>query len=400
VTSYGKLKKKEMIEETSNLMKNLGVNISPTALADDLDTSKKQLLEIAKALHSDAKLIILDEPTTALNNEEIAHLFKIITGLRNIGKSFVFISHKMPEIFKIADRFTILRNGLQVKSGDIKETTPEEVSRLMVGESYSARETYEERKLGDTVLELRKLSGKGFSNVNFLVKRGEILGFTGLQGAGCSEVLQTIFGVIKAESGQIFIHSNEVKHHNIRNAMRNHVAMVPSNRKENSIISDMTLLENACISEHNINFRQQHIFKKSEIKKYDEYKNMLNIKASSHDAYITSLSGGNMQKVILARWLKTKADILLFDNPTQGIDVGGKSEIYKLILELSKMGKTIIVNTLEIPEIQKIADRCIVFYYGKVAVELKRCEINEETVMLYATNAVNTKEFNKEVKND
>ena len=350
-------------------------------------------------MHSDAKLIILDEPTTALNNEEVAHLFKVITGLKNIGKSFIFISHKMPEIFKIADRFTILRNGLLIKSGNIKDTTPEEVTKLMVGESYSTRETYEERNLGDTVIEINQLSGKGFSKINFSIKKGEIVAFTGLQGAGCSEVLQAIFGVAKTESGQIFIHGNEVKHHSIRNAMRNHVAMVPANRKENSIITDMTLLENACISEHNVNFRQQHIFKKKEIKKYEEYKDMLNIKAESHDANITSLSGGNMQKIVLARCLKTKADILLFDNPTQGIDVGAKSEIYKLILDLSKMGKTILVNTLEIPEIQKIADRCIVFFHGKVAVELKRSEINEETVMLYATNAVNTKEFDKEVKN-
>ena len=398
VTSYGKLKKKEMIEETNELMKNLGVDISPTALADDLDTSKKQLLEIAKALHSDAKLIILDEPTTALNNEEITHLFKIITQLKNLGKSFVFISHKMPEIFKIADRFTILRNGLLIKSGNIKDTTPEEVTKLMVGESYSTKEMYVERHLGDTVLKLVKLSGKGFSNINFSIKRGEIVGFTGLQGSGCSEVLQTIFGVVKTAGGQIFIHGNEVKCHNIHNAMRSHVAMVPANRKENSIIADMTLLDNTCISEHNLNFRRQHIFKKQEIEKYDEYKIMLDIKALSHDAYITSLSGGNMQKVILARWLKTKADILLFDNPTQGIDVGTKSEIYKLILDLSKSGKTIIVNTLEIPEIQKIADRCVVFYHGRVAVELDRSEISEETVMLYATNAFNKKEFDGEVE--
>jgi ribose transport system ATP-binding protein len=388
VTSYGKLKKKEMIEETQKLMLSLGVDINPTALADNLDTSKKQLLEIAKAFHSDAKLIILDEPTTALNNEEISKLFKLIMRLKSAGKSFVFISHKMPEIFQIADRYTILRNGHLIKSGDIKNTSPEEVTRLMVGDSYSGREMYEKRQLGDKVLELKELSGKGFKNVSFSLKRGEIVGFTGLQGAGCSEVLQTIFGSLKAEGGQIFIHGQEVKRHNIHNAMKNHVAMVAANKKENSIIPDMTLLENECISEHNINFRRQHIFKKQEIKKYEGFKNMLNIKASSPDAAITSLSGGNMQKVVLARWLNTQADILLFDNPTQGIDVGAKSEIYKLILDLSKSGKTIIVNTLEIPEIQKIADRCIVFYHGKVAVELERSEINEEAVMLHATNAV------------
>lgn len=388
VTSYGKLKKKKMIEETKKLMQSLGVDINPTDLADDLDTSKKQLLEIAKALYSDAKLIILDEPTTALNTEEIVILFKMITRLKNTGKSFVFISHKMPEIFQIADRYTILRNGQLIKSGNIKDTTPEKVAKLMVGESYYAGEMYEERKLGDTVLEIKKLSAKGFTDVSFSIKRGEIVGLTGLQGAGCSQVLQTIFGVARVDHGQIFIHGQELKHHNIHNAMKNHVAMVPANRKENSIIPDMTLLENVYISEHNMDFRQQHIFKNQEIKKYNEFKKMLNIKAASPNAYITSLSGGNMQKVILARWLTIKADILLFDNPTQGIDVGAKSEIYKLILDLSKSGKSIIVNTLEVPEIQKIADRCIVFYHGKIVVELNRSDINEETVMLYATNTV------------
>jgi ribose transport system ATP-binding protein len=388
VTSYGRLRKKEMIEETKKLMQSLEVDINPVDQADSLDTSKKQLLEIAKAFHTDAKLIILDEPTTALNNEEISKLFEIILRLKSVGKSFIFISHKMPEIFQIADRYTILRNGQLVTTGNIVDTTPEEVTKLMVGESYSSREMYEKRPLGDTVLQLRKLSGKGFNNVSFSLKKGEIVGFTGLKGAGCSEVLQTIFGVLEAEEGQIFIHGKEIKNHNIHNAMKNHVAMVASNRKENSIIPDMTLLDNACISEHNISFSRQHIYRKREILKYDNFKNMLDIKASSPHAIITSLSGGNMQKVILARWLNTEADILLFDNPTQGIDVGAKSEIYKLILELSKSGKTIIVNTLEIPEIQRIADRCIVFYHGKVVAELERSDISEETVMLYATNAV------------
>lgn len=399
VTSYGKLKKKEMIDETQKLMQSLGVDINPAAATDSLDTSKKQLLEIAKALHSNARLIILDEPTTALNNEEIANLFRIITSLKDAGKSFVFISHKMPEIFRIADRYTILRNGQLIESGNIKDTAPEKVARLMVGESYSAGEMYETRQFGDTVLELKELSGKGFSDVSFSMRKGEIVGFTGLQGAGCSEVMQTIFGAIKADNGQIFINGQAMKHHNIHNAMKNHVAMVAANKKENSIIPDGTLLDNVYISEHNINFRQQHIFKNREIKKYDEYKNKLNIKATSPDSYITSVSGGNMQKIILARWLNTKADILLFDNPTQGIDVGSKGEIYKLILAMSKSGKSIIVNTLEIPEIQKIADRCIVFYHGSIAVELKRSEISEEVVMLYATNAVNTKRHEREEEN-
>ncbi|MHB8061034.1 MAG: sugar ABC transporter ATP-binding protein [Ruminiclostridium sp.] len=398
-SKLGKLKKKEMIDETSVLFHQLGVDINPIDLADNLDMSKKQLLEITKALHSDAKLIILDEPTTALNNDEISKFFEIIRNLKKMGKSFIFISHKMPEIFEIADKYTVLRNGKLIKSGFIKDTTPEEVTKEMVGANYSTKEMYEERKLGDTVLELKDISGQGFSNINFSMKKGEIVGFTGLQGAGCSELLQMIFGSKKPTRGHLYVHGKEILSNKIHNAMKNKVAMVAANRKENSIISDMTILENMYISEHTINSKQQHIFKKKEIVKFEDLKKALNIKAESYNDCITSLSGGNQQKVVLARWLNTKADILLFDNPTQGIDVGAKAEIYKLILDLSKDGNTIIVNTLEIPEIQKIADRCIVFYHGNIAALLERSEINEETVMLYATNAIYPKELNEEVKN-
>lgn len=391
VNSFGKLRKKEMVEETRELMGTLGVDIDPLELADNLNTGKKQLLEIAKTLHADSKLFILDEPTTALNNTEIAKLFEIINRLKNIGKSFIFISHKMPEIFEIADKYTVLRNGRFINSGFIKDISPEEVTRHMVGESYSNKEMYEKRELEDTILELKQFSGHGFYDIDFSIKKGEIVGFTGLQGAGCSEVLQTIFGVLRPVSGQLIVHGKEVRNNNIQKAMKNKVAMVAANRKENSIIGNMTLLENTYISEHTIHYKHQHIFKEKEIKKFNVLKSALNIKANSYSDYILSLSGGNQQKIVLARWLNTEADIILFDNPTQGIDVGAKSEIYKLIVDLSKEGKTIIVNTLEIPEIQKIADRCVVFYHGKIVALLERKEINEATVMLHATNAISSK---------
>lgn len=383
----GTLKKKEMIAETRKLFQNLGVDIDPLEPAENLDTSKKQLLEIARTLYADAKLFILDEPTTALNNEEIQNFFDIINRLKDMGKAFIFISHKMPEIFEIADRYTVLRNGKFIETGWIKDTTPEQVTRAMVGDTYSGQSMYESRDPGEVVLEMRGYSGQGFKDINLKVRQGEIIGITGLRGAGCSEVMQTIFGVLKPQSGQLLIHGEEIKSHTIQSAMKQKIAMVAANRKENSIIPDMTLLENMYISEHAIHYRKQHIFKKKEIRKYEELKQLLNIKANSCNDSITSLSGGNQQKVILGRWLNTQADILLFDNPTQGIDVGAKSEIYKLIVQLSREGKTIIVNTLEIPEIQKIADRCVIFYHGGIAASLERNEIDEERVMLYATNA-------------
>ena len=383
-----KLKKKEMITKTQKLFESLGVDIDPQVLVSELDTGKKQLLEIAKAIFAEAKLFILDEPTTALNNDEIEHLFGIIRGLKEKGKSFIFISHKMPEIFAIADRYTVLRNGYLVDSGDIKDTDPEQVAKEMVGEGYINSDIYEERNLGEKVLEIKNLSGKGFENINLTLRKGEVVGFTGLQGAGSSELMQCIFGVYHPTSGSITAFGRDVTNSGIHGTMKDRVAMLAANRKENSVISDMTILENTYIAEHTLSAKQFRINNKKELAKYSDFKKMLSIKAGSPADPLLSLSGGNQQKVILARWLNTQADLLLLDNPTQGIDVGSKAEIYRLILELAGAGKTIIVNTLEIPEIQKVADRCVVFYHGSVHAILKREEITEEKVMLYATNAI------------
>lgn len=389
---FGMLNKKAMIEQSSALFQSLGVDIDPRAMVAELETGKKQLLEIAKALHAKAKLFILDEPTTALNNEEIAHLFSIVRRLKEQGNSFIFISHKMTEIFALADRFTVLRNGEYINSGSIADTTPQAITRMMVGERYSEQETYEQRDLGEPILELENLSGQGFHNISLSIRRGEVVGFTGLVGAGISELFQTIFGERPITGGTLRINGASVETYSIHKAMLDKVSMIAANRKENSIIPDFTLLENGYVSEHTLTWRRQHISKRKEVQKYEVLREKLNIKANSPDDPITSLSGGNQQKVILARWLNTQSDILLLDNPTQGIDVGAKAEIYRLIQELAQGGKTILVNTLEIPEIQQVADRCIVFYHGGLQAQLARSEISEEAVMLQATNAINTAE--------
>ncbi len=395
VNFLGSIRKKEMIRKTEELFSSLGVNIDPSALVSDLDTSEKQLLEIAKSLFADAKLLILDEPTTALNNDEIDHLFEIIEHLRKKGKTFIFISHKMPEGFRIAQSYTVLRNSFFIKSGKLADTNPEEITRLMVGESYSSNEIYKERSLGEPILELENYSGSGFHDISLSVRRGEVIGFTGLQGSGASDILQTIFGVKPAAGGRLRIFGEEINSSSIHHAMRHRIGMLPANRKENSVIPDMNLLENTYLAEHTLNNRNQIISEKNETAKFEAYQRMLNIKANRCTELITSLSGGNQQKVILARWLNTNAEILLLDNPTQGIDVGAKAEIYKLILELSRSGKTIIVNSLEIPEIQKVADRCIVFYHGTIQTILNRSEITEQNVMLHATQATQASHMSK-----
>jgi ribose transport system ATP-binding protein len=335
---WGALDKRAMLEKSHELFQNLGVDIDPALHVSDLDISKKQLLEIAKALFANAKLFILDEPTTALNNTEIEHLFGIISRLRQIGKSFIFISHKMNEVFTIADRYTVLRNGELVKTGVIRDTTPREVTRLMVGGKYSDEGYYAPRAPGELMLELKDLSGKGFQHVNLSIRRGEVIGFTGLRGAGISELLQTIFGFLPISGGELLIRGRPVRNHSIHAAMAGGLAMIAANRKENSVIPDLTLLDNFYISEHTLSSRRPYINTRREIVKYRAHRDALDIRANDPFDLITSLSGGNQQKVMLARWLNINAEILLMDNPTQGIDVGAKAELYKLILQLAAQG--------------------------------------------------------------
>ena len=386
ITKFGLLSKREMIQKCNDLFEELGVDIDANETVENLSTSKKQLLEISKSLFKKADIFILDEPTTALNNDEIDNFFKIIRSLKEKGKTFIFISHKMPEIFSLCDEYTVLRNGHLISTGLIKNTTPEEITREIVGEKYANKEVYEKRELGGEVLNIINYSGKGFNNINLSIKKGEIIGFTGLQGSGSSELLQAIFGINKSTSGQVIIHGIKITNKSTKTIMKNKVAMVPSNRKENSVFDELTILDNFSVASYSVEKNPLNLPNKEE-KDYLIYKKEIGIKANKTSDLLTSLSGGNQQKVIIARWLKTQADIILLDNPTQGIDVGAKAEIYKLLLKLAKEGKTIIFNTLEIPEIKKCADRCCVFYHGHIEKILNHDEIDEETVMLYATNA-------------
>lgn len=387
-TKLGIIKKKEQVEKTAKLFGDLGVNIDPTIMVSELKTSEKQLLEICRALYVDAKLIILDEPTTALSNDEIDHLFHILKGLKEKGKSFIFISHKMPEIFAITDKYTVMRNGEYISSGYIKDTTPHAITSDMVGSQYVDAEVYSPRELGDVYLELQKFSGHGFYDVELSVRKGEILAFTGLAGCGASELMQTMFGALPSEGGRMLLGGKELKGRGIASFMKNSVGMLPANRKENSVVPDMSIMENFYLAEHVVSAKKPFIMIKEENSRYLTQKEALNIKAGDSSDGISSLSGGNQQKVFLARWMNMGADLLLFDNPTQGVDVGAKEEIYKLILQFAKDGKTVIINTLEIPEIYKVADRCIVFYEGRIVKEFKHSEVNEQNVMLYATNAI------------
>ena len=381
-TKLGLIDQKEQLKRTRQLFEDLGVDINPTVMVSELKTSEKQLLEICRALYADAQLLILDEPTTSLSNNEIDHLFGILRKLRDQGKSFIFISHKMPEVFAIADRYTVFRNGEFVSSGNIRDTNPHAITSDMVGTQYVDEEVYETRELGDIIVKLDRFTGEGFEDVSLEVRRGEIVAFTGLAGCGASDLPNTVFLVL--------INGRQLDG-NIVSFMKNSVAMLPSNRKENSVVPDMSIMENFYLAEHEISrIKKPFINTREELARYSAQKEALHIKAGDSAESISSLSGGNQQKVFLARWLNIGADLLLFDNPTQGVDVGAKEEIYTLILSFAQQGKTVIINTLEIPEIQKVADRCVVFYEGRIVKIFDHSEVNEHDVMMYSTNAIET----------
>ncbi len=386
-TPWGSLKKRDMANKAAELFERLGVDIDPYALVDDLKPSEKQLLEISRALFRNAKLLILDEPTASLNTDEVEHMFQIVCGLRDKGTSFIFISHKMPEIFELCDTYTVLRNGKFIANGNISDTTPREVTNLLVGAALSDRDAYEPRELGEEMLRVEHFSGEGFADVTFTARRGQIIGLTGLKGCGSSELMQGLFGIHHPSGGNVEVCGKKLHGGSIHEAMGAGIAMLPADRKENSVIPDMSLLENMYLSEHVLSARSFAINTKRENERFEKYGKLLNIKANSSADNINSLSGGNQQKVFLARWLNTDAQVLLLDNPTQGIDVGAKSEIYHLILDLARKGKTVIINTLEIPELREVADVCYVLYEGRVVKELAHDEINEQTVMLYSTNS-------------
>lgn len=386
-TPWGSLKKRDMANKAAELFERLGVDIDPYALVDDLKPSEKQLLEISRALFRNAKLLILDEPTASLNTDEVEHMFQIVRGLRDKGTSFIFISHKMPEIFDLCDTYTVLRNGKFIANGNISDTTPREVTNLLVGAALSDRDAYEPRELGEEMLRVEHFSGEGFADVTFTARRGQIIGLTGLKGCGSSELMQGLFGIHHPSGGNVEVCGKKLHGGSIHEAMGAGIAMLPADRKENSVIPDMSLLENMYLSEHVLSACSFAINTKRENERFEKYGKLLNIKANSSADNINSLSGGNQQKVFLARWLNTDAQVLLLDNPTQGIDVGAKSEIYHLILDLARKGKTVIINTLEIPELREVADVCYVLYEGRVVKELAHDEINEQTVMLYSTNS-------------
>lgn len=382
---FGFLRVEDMCKRTEELMGKMGASLHPKTMVRDLEPSFKQMVEIARALLTDAKIIIMDEPTTSLTNYEIDHLMDTMRTLREGGVSIIYISHKLKEVLGVCDRYTVLRDGQLAGSGEVKDTTEEELTRLMVGKSVGNDSYHSPHAAGERQLEVRNLcSGKWFQHIHFSLSKGEILGFTGLAGDGRTELFEAIFGC-RPYTGEILVKGKLCKLRHPQQALQAGIGLVPKNRKENAIIKDMSIKENLSLASLKRFQKKGLIDGRKEVEAFEQYRELLSIKVSDPNLPIISLSGGNQQKVVLAKWLEADPDILIFDNPTQGIDVGAKSEIYQIIAELAKQGKAIIVLSSELPEIMKLCDRVMVMYQGEITGTLKREQVTEELIMLYAT---------------
>jgi ABC-type sugar transport system ATPase subunit len=392
---YGWLDDRAMEAQARSLFERLGAAISPRARLGDLRIGDQQMVEIAKALAFEAAVVIMDEPTSALSDAEVARLFRVIEDLRKLGATVVYISHKMNEVFHLADQVTVLRDGKFVATAVRGETHPDQVVRWMVGREITALDYQPHEVSREAMLEVRDLSlpsppdsGRpSLSSITFSSRAGEVLGVAGLLGAGRTELLEALFGASASPpSGTIELQGKPVRFHHPQEAIAHGVALVTEDRKTRGLFSEMTVGENITIGSLS-RFRRLAglIGARSESKAIASEIGRLNIKASSRRAPVTSLSGGNQQKCILARWLLTDPKVLLLDEPTRGIDVGAKAEIYTLIRRLARQGVAILMTSSELPELLAVCDRILVLCEGRITAELPRTAATEEAIMHAAT---------------
>ncbi|WP_409304093.1 sugar ABC transporter ATP-binding protein [Peribacillus sp. SCS-155] len=385
-TKRGTLDLEAMIHKTEDLFKQMNVHLNPKTMVRDLDASYKQIVEICRAMMMNASIIIMDEPTTSLTDQEIERVFTMMRTLKANNVGIIFISHKLNEVMQICERFIVLRDGKLVEEGNVSEVTTDDLARFMVGYDVRTEPLLREKKLGDEVLRVEGLTSNGvFRNIGFSIRAGEILGVTGLLGDGRSELFQSIFGAGIISAGRIFLNGNEADISSTTQAIKQGIAYVPRNRKENAIIKDMNIFENASIvtwprfRKRGVIHRQKH----EEV--FTKHRTALRIKMGKLTDSINSLSGGNQQKVVLAKWLAADPKLLILDNPTQGVDVGAKEDIYDIILQLAEQNIAVIVLSSEGQEIIRVCDRALVMYHGAIQGELAGKAMNEQNIMHLAT---------------
>ena len=378
----------KMNEESRKLFARLNINIDPTAPMGNLTVGKQQMCEIAKAISHQAKVIIFDEPSAALTEAEIEELFKIIRDLRDKGMGIVYISHRMDEIKVITDRVTVMRDGTYIGTLITKDCTKDDIINMMVGRVIYEDPKTESKVAKDApvVLKVDNLNaGKMVRNVSFELRKGEILGFSGLMGAGRTETARALFGADAKDSGDIYINGKKVEIRSPEDAVKNGIGYLSEDRKRYGIVVGKTVAENTTMASMKDFMKGIFINKKKEDEVAWEYVRSLKTKTPTVDTEVVNLSGGNQQKVVIAKWLTRNCDILIFDEPTRGIDVGAKSEIYTLMNELVAQGKSIIMISSEMTEILRMSDRIVVMCEGRKTGELDIAEATQENIMHMAT---------------
>jgi rhamnose transport system ATP-binding protein len=384
-TRWGTLDQNAMRAEARQRLRSLGVDLDVTAELKQLSAANQQIVAIARALVGEARAVVMDEPTASLTEREVQQLFRIISELTSSGVGVVYISHRMDEIFKISDRVTVLRDGRHISTAPASELDSEELVRLMVGRPLNELFTRTPHDLGEVRLEVRGLSRAGeFEDVDFVLRRGEILGLAGLVGAGRSEFAQTIFGIRVPEAGEIRIDGEEVTIRSPHAAMERGIFYVPEERRSQGLILPFSIKNNITLSILDRISRFGFV-PRSEQQTADRFAEGLSIRGASITDPVSRLSGGNQQKVVLAKSLAREPSILLLDEPTRGVDVGAKSEIYRLIDDLAKEGKAILLISSELEEVLSMSDRILVMREGSLTGEFKREEATQENVMTAAT---------------
>jgi len=380
---------REMKDKTQSLLDKLELDIRPDTKVRNLSVAQRHMVEVAKALSLDAKVVIMDEPTSALTLKEVEYLYKIIRKLKSEGKAIIFISHKFEEIFEIADYFTVLRDGKYIGKGTIADITVDKIVQMVIGRSLEQMYPKLEAEQGDIILKVENLTKIGvFKNISFDLHKGEILGFFGLVGAGRSEVMQTIFGIDTKSSGEVFINGEKISITNPSNAMNHGLAYLPEDRQIQGAILAMNIRENITLPI--IDRTSRHIFldRNREFEITDEYGKNIEIKASCWEQLVEDLSGGNQQKVVLAKWIATKPRILLMDEPTKGIDVATKATVHNFISELAKKGIAIILISSELPEILGMSNNIIVMHEGVITAKFTREEANSKKIIRAAIGSI------------
>ncbi len=379
---------KKMYEQTKELLEDLGLDLDPKDKMANLTVAKMQMIEIAKAVSYNSEVVIMDEPTSALTDREVEHLFRIIDQLKSEGAAIVYISHKMDEIFRISDDITVLRDGQYVATHEAKELDTNSLISLMVGRELDEMFPKIKCHIGEEKLRVDNLTVDGvFQDVSFCVRKGEILGIAGLVGAGRTEVSETIFGIRKKTSGSIMIDGKVVDIKTPEIAIKNKLALLTEDRRHTGIFSMLSVKDNMVIANMSDYVTGGLVQHNKIVKDCDDYKKKIRIKTPNLNQQIKNLSGGNQQKVLVARWLLTQPDILILDEPTRGIDVGAKSEIHSLITELAGQGKSIIMISSELPEVLGMSDTIVVMHEGKVTGIVDREDATQERIMQHATNS-------------